>query len=102
MDATPSDEWLNRIGRQVRSIRISRGLTQAELATLSSLSTPTINKLEAGRGGRIETLISVLRVLGRSDWFDTLDPGYDQPSPLAMLELQRRQRPPRQRVTKKG
>ncbi len=98
MDTRTAAEWQGRLGRQVRSIRIARGLTQAQLAALCSLSTPTINKLESGKGGRIETLAQVLRVLGRSQWFDTLDPGFDQPSPLQMLKQQRRADRPRQRV----
>ncbi|PIS11624.1 MAG: XRE family transcriptional regulator, partial [Bdellovibrio sp. CG10_big_fil_rev_8_21_14_0_10_47_8] len=37
------------IAEQVRSLRLSLGLTQSQLATLAKVSLPTIQNIEAGR-----------------------------------------------------
>lgn len=51
-------------GRQVRAARAGLGLTIAELAELSGLSTATIQRCEAGGlNMRRETLESILAVL---------------------------------------
>lgn len=78
-----------RIGLTVRQWRIDAGLSQDELADRASLSRSAIQKLEAGRGSRLETLIRVLRALGRIDALDTLSPRTG-PSPIEQLAAQRR------------
>lgn len=78
-----------RIGLAIRQWRIDAGLAQDELADRASLSRSAIQKLEAGRGSRVETLVRVLRALGRADALDALSPRTG-PSPIEQLAAQRR------------
>lgn len=55
MDST---RFLAQLGRQLRSIRDSRGLSQEELARLAGMSTRYISQIEAGRGN-----VSIVRLL---------------------------------------
>lgn len=97
-------ETEKRIGRIIRGLRLSRELSQEELARLTDLSTSTIANIEHARGASLTTFIRVLRALDRLDIVDVLDEGYDdqQLSPMEMLralkkkEVARRQRAPRQ------
>ncbi len=84
-----TDEREERIGAAVRQWRIDAGLSQDELAERASLSRSAIQKLEAGRGSRLDTLIRVLRALGRADALDALTPRTG-PSPIEQLAAQRR------------
>jgi len=53
------------LGRAIADIRRSRGLTQKELATESSLSRAYLAQIETGRSGSlIEKTLRVLRRLG--------------------------------------
>ena len=90
------EETQDALGDQVRRLRIDLALTQEQLAVRASVATKTVAALEAGRNTTLPTLIRVLRVLDRDDWFDELnpDPG---PSPLEMLRESRNERV-RQRV----
>jgi transcriptional regulator with XRE-family HTH domain len=53
----------NTIGEQLQAARAQRGLTQADVASRSEVSIPTVRALERG-GGSVRTLEAVLRVLG--------------------------------------
>ncbi len=95
-----SDEWEAHLGAQVRAVRIAASLTQAELASLASVSQTSVRSLERGTGSTLKTLVAVTRVLERSDWLDEYDPRGDGPSPLQLLRQSRRQAATRQRVRK--
>lgn len=57
-------EDLKEIGPQIKEIRISKGLTQQQLAEKSDLSLPFINLIENNkRNIFLETLIKLLDVL---------------------------------------
>lgn len=43
------EEVLNRLGSKVKEIRLSKGLTQTELANRIGKDHPSINKLENGK-----------------------------------------------------
>lgn len=60
------------LGRDVRALRRSASLTQQEVADRANLSLGAVKNLEAGRGSSVRTLVRVLRVLDRLDWFDDL------------------------------
>jgi len=90
------DETQRSIGEHVRRLRIDAALTQDEVADLASVSTKTVAALEAGGNSTLPTLIRVLRVLDRDDWFDELNPDVG-PSPLDLLRESRSERT-RQRV----
>lgn len=55
------------IAEKVLTARRDLGFTQSELATLASVSRPTIARIEAGEGDRVSvgTLVRVLRAVGR-------------------------------------
>ncbi len=57
--------YYDRIGENVRRIRMEKGLTQERLAEKTELSLTAIQKVEAGQGGiRLETLIRIAVALG--------------------------------------
>ena len=60
MERFSCGKYYDRIGGNVRKIRMEKGLTQERLAEETELSLAAIQKLEAGRSGsRIETLIRI-------------------------------------------
>ena len=82
-------EWEADIGQQVRTLRRRAEMTQRELARSANVSVGTIRNLESGAGSTLATLVSIARVLGRSDWLSALAPPVTI-SPLAMLKAQGR------------
>lgn len=59
--------YYDRIGRNVKKIRMEKGLTQERLAEDAELSLTAVQKLETGQSGlRLETLIRIALVLGVS------------------------------------
>ncbi|MBD8482795.1 helix-turn-helix domain-containing protein [Pseudomonas coleopterorum] len=54
------------LGRALRDRRLRKNITQNELAELTGVSTPTLQKLEKGKG-TIANLISTLRGVGAID-----------------------------------
>ena len=93
-----SDEpLLARLGERVAQLRISKNLTQAELAQQAGLGLATVQRLEQGAAAtQLAGFVRVCRVLGVVDGFDALLPA-PQASPLAQLKLQGK---PRQRASK--
>jgi len=87
--ASVYDDVERRIGGAIRQWRIDAGLSQDELADRASLSRSAIQKLEGGHGSRLETLVRVLRALGRLDALDALAPRTG-PSPIEQLTAERR------------
>ncbi|MEQ1893199.1 MAG: helix-turn-helix transcriptional regulator [Planctomycetota bacterium] len=61
------DEELARFGEQLREQRLLRNLAQAELAARADVARSAVQNLESGRG-TLETLVRVVRALGREDW----------------------------------
>jgi transcriptional regulator with XRE-family HTH domain len=100
MNMKTSIEWENRIGAQVRAVRIATGLTQGELATAASVSETSVRSLERGAGSTLSTLIAVARALGREDWLGEFDPRGVGPSPIELLRQSRNQPSTPQRVRK--
>jgi transcriptional regulator with XRE-family HTH domain len=90
MPQKTTKEWEQYLGKQVRSLRLRKNLTQSELAQRSGISTPTLIRLEQGKGSSLETLVSVLNVLGEDAWLQNLAPKVSI-SPLQMVQ-QKRQR----------
>lgn len=52
------------LGQQLEAYRISRNLKQAELAELAGIGRSTLVRMEAGKGGTIDSLARVMRALG--------------------------------------
>ena len=89
------DAWESSLGAQVRTLRISRGLDQQQLADAAGASLGAIKGLEQGRGSSLKTVIRVATALNREDWLAGFAP---RPivSPIDVLRNSRRE--PRRRV----
>ncbi len=82
------------IGIRIERYRIDAGLTQAELSEQAGIGKRTLERIEAGCGAELLTLIRVLRALNALDGFERLLPELPA-SPIGRLE---RLGKPRQRV----
>ena len=73
--AMTEDEALRESGRRLAQIRLSRNLTQVELAQRAGVSKRTLERLEMGAGGvRIDAFFAVCGALGLTVGFETLLP----------------------------
>lgn len=91
-----NNEWiLIELGKRIKDIRISRSITQEELAHNAGLSFSTVVRVENGEGSNIENLMKILRVLNLVQNFDLLVPE-QQPRPEDILK----NKPKRQRASK--
>lgn len=86
-DAAIAQELGDRIGRY----RIEAQLTQAELAERAGLGKRTLERVEAGGGAELATVIRILRALNAIEGFERLLPELPA-SPIAQLELRGKQR----------
>lgn len=80
-----SDEFEALLGEQLKAERLRKNLTMATLAELAGVSESTVRSLEAGKGGRVGSLVRVARALGRSDWLKGLRP----PVKISPLQIAR-------------
>tara|TARA_R110000868_G_scaffold144412_1_gene363567 strand:+ start:10052 stop:10405 length:354 start_codon:yes stop_codon:yes gene_type:complete len=92
-------QLVDQLGQQVEAYRLSRDLKQADLAKRAGISRSTLIRLEAGKGGTVETLVRVLRALEIDDRLANLLPAAAL-SPLdPMSETGRRRQRVRDRKT---
>lgn len=82
---------LQILGERIERYRIEAGLTQAELAERAGIGKRTLERIEAGRGAELVTLIRVLRTLNLLEGLERLLPELPL-SPIAQLKLRGRQR----------
>lgn len=92
-DAHLSDEaFLKLLGERLTAIRLSRNLSQQQLADEAGLGLRTIQRLEQGAGSaQLTGFVHVCRVLGLMERFDILLPE-SSVSPIENLNAQRRKR----------
>ena len=83
---------LAELGARFRDLRLRRNLTQQALAERAALSVTAIKSLESGRT-RLQTVVAVLRELGKLDELDhfILEPAVS-PIQLARLGGKKRER----------
>jgi len=73
------------IGSRFKALRLRQNVTQAELATATTLSLNSIKSLELGRG-KLSTIIAVLRELDALEQLENLIPKIEI-SPLQLAKL---------------
>lgn len=95
------DDLQKRTGRLLREARLSRDLSQVDLARMSDVSARSIHSIENGDGARLETFLRILRALDRLDVIDFLDEGFYELSPLEELRLSQKKPKRPQRASKK-
>lgn len=78
-------EILREVGARLRGFRLQQNVTQAELAETAGVGHATIKRAEAGENPRLETLVKILRALGR---IEALDGFLPEPlmSPIRLAE----------------
>ena len=83
-----TNEHLERIiGQRIKQYRLDRNITQADLAEQAGLARRTITSIEKGEGGTVNTLLRVLRALGRLNLIGEL---FEEPpvSPNRLREME--------------
>ena len=81
------DEMLAVLGQGVRAARLAANLSQQETAARSGVSMTALRNLEAGKNASTVTLLSVCRLLRRTDWIlgiappEVSDALFDEPTP---------------------
>lgn len=88
-----NDEAIGQeLGHRVRTMRLNKNMTQAEVATFTGLSEKAIKNIESGKG-TILSLIKILRGLKSLDAFDAFLPKPEiSPRQLAQLKGKPRER----------
>lgn len=90
-----TEDWEALVGEQVRTLRIAKGLDQAQLAELAGVSLGTVKGVEQGRGSTLRSLVRLTRALDREEWLRGLAPR-PTVSPIDVLRSSRTE--PRRRV----
>ena len=75
---------LAELGARLSSVRLSRNLTQAELAHDAGVSKRTVERIEAGQSAQLTSFIRILRTLDLLDSLEFLLPP-PQPAPMDLL-----------------
>ena len=65
---------LKEIGNRIKDIRISKSMTQKELALNAGVAHSTVIRVENGEGANLDNLIKIIRILGFAQNFDLLIP----------------------------
>jgi transcriptional regulator with XRE-family HTH domain len=94
-------ELMIALGEQLRDRRIGRNLQQTALAARAGVTVRTIRDLERGHGGRVASLLKVLKGLEAERWLESLAPKATL-SPMALLEGQKKPRSRVRRSQKEG
>ncbi|MCX5755065.1 MAG: helix-turn-helix transcriptional regulator [Gemmatimonadetes bacterium] len=95
LDAANDIEIMRELGARIRALRIARNITAHDIAARAGLSATTVINAEAGRNPRLETVVKLLRELGRLDALDAFIPA----PTMAPLDLLKRRGRPRQRAS---
>jgi transcriptional regulator with XRE-family HTH domain len=85
-----AEEWEARLGTEIRDLRLSRNVTQAELARRANIDRTTVARMEHGNGGSIKSLIQIARALGREEWLEAFVPPAPIVSPMQLLRDRQR------------
>ena len=93
MDIHLTDEGLLQLlGQRIARLRLSKNLTQEQLAVQAGIGIRTLQRLERGETAtQLSGFVRVCRVLGIVERFTALIPELP-PSPISQLQLRGRQR----------
>jgi len=61
-----------RIGEKIKKLRLKQNITQKNLSDISNVSLSTIKKVERGEISSFDSLLRILRILGKLDIFQPL------------------------------
>jgi transcriptional regulator with XRE-family HTH domain len=89
-----SADWEQRVGEQLRRIRLEAGLDQEQLSARADVSIGALRNLERGNGSTMKTLVRVARALGREDWLGGIAPAVS----VSPIDVFKKGRQPRSRV----
>ncbi|MBX2973900.1 MAG: helix-turn-helix domain-containing protein [Flavobacteriales bacterium] len=78
-------EVLEKLGAEVRRMRLERNLAQSVVAERAGVDRTTVVKIEAGKASNMLNLIQVLRAIGR---LDVLDNFHEEPRLTPMMALE--------------
>ncbi len=91
-DEMTDESMLGLIGHRLAALRLSRDLTQQQVADAAGIGLRTLQRMEGGEvAGRLSGFVGVCRVLGLKDRFEMLLPEIG-PRPMDQLRLQGKQR----------
>jgi transcriptional regulator with XRE-family HTH domain len=79
------DELQMILGERLKALRISRSLSQDQVAAKAGVSLKTLSNLELGNGSSVETLLRALKALNAINALEALSPT-PTISPLAILK----------------
>lgn len=77
---------LTKIGEHLKALRLKQNITQQSLAEEAGVSLSSVKKIEKGEIGSFDSLLRVLRTLGKLDVLQPLVEG-EQLSPSEYYEL---------------
>ena len=83
-------EIISEIGRRMKTLRISKNLTQQALAEHSGLNRSTIRDLETGKPLNMLSIIQVFRSLDMLSKLEEILPGAENSPVLASQQVQRK------------
>ncbi len=82
---------LEEIGTRLRRVRLDRNVSIEELARSAGVGVSTVRRLEAGKSAGTQSLVRVLRALGRLQAIDAFLPA-PEVSPIEIAKLKGRVR----------
>ncbi|NLV53270.1 MAG: helix-turn-helix domain-containing protein [Bacteroidales bacterium] len=82
----PDSTILHRIGNRLKTIRLKQNITQQSLADSAGVSLSSLKKIEKGEIRSFDSLLRVLRILGKLDVLQPLIEE-EQMSPSEYYEL---------------
>ena len=94
-------ELCKKIAGKIKTVRLKQNMSQAELADKSGVSISTIKRMEDGEVKNFESLIRVLRTLGKLDFF-VLPIEEERLSPYEYYELANKANKPWRKGASKG
>jgi len=98
MDTKTDAEVVHEIGRRLRAYRLLGNLGIVAVAARAGLNRNTVLRAEAGANPRIETVVRILRALGRLDAVEAFLPA----APVSPLQLLASGGKPRQRARRRA